>query len=48
MIAPARRRRGKSELCRAGWFVTRTPGDRGKVPQKTDRLIESGKGETAR
>ena len=41
-------RRGKSELYRAGWFVTRTPGDRGKVPQKTNRLILSGKGETAR
>ncbi len=47
MIAPALSRGGKSELCRAGWFVTRTPGDRGKVPQKTNRLV-TGKGETAR
>ena len=29
-------RGGKSELHRAGWSVTRTPGDRRKVPQKAD------------
>ena len=37
MVAPVFDRRGKSELYRAGWFVTRTPGDRRKVPQKTYR-----------
>ena len=31
------RRGGKSELHRAGWSLTATPGDRGKVPQKTHR-----------
>jgi len=30
-------RGGKSELRRAGWFVTRTSGDRWKVPQKIYR-----------
>jgi hypothetical protein len=39
---------GKSELHRAGWFVTRTPGDRGKVPQKIHRPVHRGKGEMAR
>ena len=38
MIAGRRRRTGgKSELRRAGWFVTRTPSDRRKVPQKIYR-----------
>ena len=41
--------RGKSELRRAGWFVTRTPGDRRKVPQKIYRRIFGfGKGEMVR
>jgi hypothetical protein len=30
-------RGGKSELQRAGWSLTATPGDRWKVPQKTHR-----------
>lgn len=38
---------GKSELRRAGRFVTRTGGDPGKVPQKTYRRV-TGKGEKAR
>ena len=33
-------RGGKSELHRAGWSLTATPGDRRKVPQKTHRPAE--------
>ncbi len=37
MIAPDMFRRGKSEHRRARWFVTRTVGNRRKVPQKIHR-----------
>ncbi len=37
MIAPGEFRRGKSEHHRARWFVTRTAGNRRKVPQKIYR-----------
>ena len=37
MIAPDVFRRGKSEHHRARWFVTRTAGNRRKVPQKIHR-----------
>lgn len=41
MIAQALGLGGKSELRRVEWFVTRTSGDRWKVPQKANRLAST-------